>query len=51
MKDDEFVERVARELELPPDEAKQRVRAVFATIRQAVSWGEFEDVVLQLEPG
>ncbi len=51
MTPEEFVERVARELQLPPEEAKDRVRAVFATIREAVSWGEFEDVVLQLEPG
>jgi uncharacterized protein (DUF2267 family) len=32
------------------DEARQRVRAVFATLREAVSWGELEDVVLKLEP-
>jgi uncharacterized protein (DUF2267 family) len=43
MKDDECVQAV--------QEAKERVRAVFATIRRAVSWGEFEDVVVQLEPG
>lgn len=51
MTPEEFVERVARELDVPPEEAKERVRAVFATIRRAVSWGEFEDVVVQLEPG
>jgi uncharacterized protein (DUF2267 family) len=47
---DEFVERVARELELPPEEARTRVRAVFATLREAVTWGELEDVLAQLDP-
>jgi uncharacterized protein (DUF2267 family) len=47
---DEFVERVAAELELTPDEAKRRVRAVFATLRRAVSLGEFDDVLAQLDP-
>ena len=47
---DEFVERIARELEIPPDEARTRIRAVFATLRQAVSWGAFEDVLEQLDP-
>jgi uncharacterized protein (DUF2267 family) len=47
---DEFVARIARELELSPDEARTRIRAVFATLRQAVSWGAFEDVLEQLDP-
>lgn len=47
---DEFVERVARELELSPEEAPNRVRAVFGTLREAVSWGELEDVLAQLDP-
>jgi uncharacterized protein (DUF2267 family) len=47
---DEFVERVAAGLELTPDEAKRRIRAVFATLRRAVSLGEFEDVLAQLDP-
>lgn len=47
---DEFVERIARELEVPADEARTRIRAVFATLRQAVSWGAFEDVLEQLDP-
>jgi uncharacterized protein (DUF2267 family) len=47
---DEFVARVARELEIPPEEAHTRIRAVFATLRQAVSWGAFEDVLEQLDP-
>ena len=47
---DEFVDRVASALDVPFDEAKERVRAVFATLREAVSWGELEDVLAQLEP-
>jgi uncharacterized protein (DUF2267 family) len=47
---DEFVERVARELNLSTEEARTRVRAVFGTLREAVSWGELEDVVSQLDP-
>jgi uncharacterized protein (DUF2267 family) len=47
---DDFVERIARELAVGPDEARERVRAVFAVLREAVSWGELEDVVVQLDP-
>jgi uncharacterized protein (DUF2267 family) len=47
---DEFVERVARELEISPEEARPRVRAVFGTLREAVTWGELEDVLAQLDP-
>jgi uncharacterized protein (DUF2267 family) len=47
---DEFVERVAQELEITPEEARPRVRAVFGTLRRAVSWGEFQDVLEQLDP-
>ena len=47
---DEFVDRVARELEVDPDQARQRIRAVFSTLREAVSWGEFQDVLEQLDP-
>jgi uncharacterized protein (DUF2267 family) len=47
---DEFVDRVADELELSGGEARERVRAVFATIRRAVSLGEFDDVLAQLDP-
>jgi uncharacterized protein (DUF2267 family) len=45
----EFVERVARDLELPEDEARDRVRAVFGTLHDAVSEGEWEEVVGQLD--
>jgi uncharacterized protein (DUF2267 family) len=47
---DQFVERVARELEVSPDEARKRIRAVFQTLREAVTRGEFQDVLEQLDP-
>jgi uncharacterized protein (DUF2267 family) len=47
---DEFVSRVAGELDVSPEEAENRIRAVFATIREAVSPGEFDDVLMQLDP-
>jgi uncharacterized protein (DUF2267 family) len=47
---DEFVERVARELEVTPDEARSRIRAVFATLREAITLGELRDVVEELDP-
>jgi len=47
---DEFVARVARELQVNPEEARARARAVFATLRRAVTWGELEDVILELDP-
>jgi uncharacterized protein (DUF2267 family) len=47
---EEFIERVARELELSPEEAHSRVRAVFGALREAVTWGELEDVLAQLDP-
>jgi len=49
MTPEEFVQRVARELQLPEDEARERVRAVFAVLREAVTRGEFEDVLSQLD--
>jgi uncharacterized protein (DUF2267 family) len=47
---DKFVDLVADDLKIPPHEAQNRIRAVFATLRQAVSWGEFEDVLEELDP-
>jgi uncharacterized protein (DUF2267 family) len=47
---DDFVNRVAEELSIAPDEARSRVRAVFATLREAVTRGEFQDVLEQLDP-
>jgi uncharacterized protein (DUF2267 family) len=47
---DDFVGRVAEELGIPPDDARSRIRAVFATLREAVTPGEFRDVLEQLDP-
>jgi uncharacterized protein (DUF2267 family) len=47
---EKFVDLVARDLGISPEEARSRIRAVFATLREAVSWGEFEDVLAQLDP-
>ncbi len=47
---DEFVDRIASELQVPREEARDRIRAVFGTLREAVSRGEFEDVLAQLDP-
>jgi uncharacterized protein (DUF2267 family) len=49
MDPDEFVERVAADLGLPEDAARERVRAVFATLREAVTPGEWDDVMSQLD--
>jgi uncharacterized protein (DUF2267 family) len=45
----EFVQRVAGDLSLQEDEARDRARAVFATLHEAVSEGEWEEVVGQLD--
>jgi uncharacterized protein (DUF2267 family) len=47
---EEFVDRVAQELEISPEEARKGIRAVLGTLRKAVSWGEFQDVLEQLDP-
>jgi uncharacterized protein (DUF2267 family) len=47
----EFVERIARDLQITADEARDRARAVFAVIQRAVTPGEFHDVVVQLPSG
>jgi uncharacterized protein (DUF2267 family) len=47
---DDFVGRVADELDVSDEEAVRRIRAVFATIRRAVSRGEFIDVLTELDP-
>jgi uncharacterized protein (DUF2267 family) len=47
---EEFVRRVADELQVEPDEARKRIRAVFATLREAVTWGELRDVLEELDP-
>jgi uncharacterized protein (DUF2267 family) len=47
---EEFVQRVADELQVERDEARKRIQAVFATLRQAVTWGELRDVLEELDP-
>jgi uncharacterized protein (DUF2267 family) len=45
---DEFVRRVADRAGTDPDRATTGVRAVFATLREAVSRGEFDEITSQL---
>jgi hypothetical protein len=35
---------------LTPEEAHRRVRAVFGVIREAITLGEFRDVLEQIDP-
>lgn len=51
MKVSEFVERVAEELGVMPEEARRRAEAVFGVLREAVSPGELHDVLVQLPSG
>jgi uncharacterized protein (DUF2267 family) len=46
---DEFIERVASELGITTEEARTRIRGVFDVLRDAVTPGEFEDVLSQLD--
>jgi uncharacterized protein (DUF2267 family) len=45
---DEFVRRVAERGDVGPDEARTGVAAVLTTVREAVTPGEFDDVLSQL---
>jgi uncharacterized protein (DUF2267 family) len=47
---EEFVRRVADELQVEREEARKRIRAVFATLREAVTSGELRDVLEELDP-
>jgi uncharacterized protein (DUF2267 family) len=47
---DAFIANIARELSISEDEARKRIRAVVSTLREAVSWGEFQDVLEELDP-
>jgi uncharacterized protein (DUF2267 family) len=49
MNPEEFVDRIARELRVPQEEARDRVRGVFGALREAVTPGEYEDVLSQLD--
>jgi uncharacterized protein (DUF2267 family) len=45
---DEFVRRVAERAQVPPEEASNGTKAVFMTLREATTDGEFKDVMAQL---
>jgi uncharacterized protein (DUF2267 family) len=45
---DEFAERVAAETALDREGAERAIRAVFATLEEAVSGGEFGDIANEL---
>jgi uncharacterized protein (DUF2267 family) len=45
-----FVAWVAEKLQVSSEEARERIRAVFATLREALSAGEFQDILEQLDP-
>src|SRR3954469_8784307 len=45
---EEFERRVAVRAGLPRDEVEDGIRAVLTTVREAVTGGEFEDIVQQL---
>jgi uncharacterized protein (DUF2267 family) len=45
---DEFVRRVSDKANATPEEARRGARAVFVTLRAAVTAGEFKDVMSQL---
>jgi len=47
----EFVERVADTLQIGPEEARTRIRAVFSVLEDAVTPGELHDVLVQLPSG
>jgi uncharacterized protein (DUF2267 family) len=46
---DDYVRRVASALNVDEETAEQRIRAVFDVVRKAVTQGEFEDVLSQLD--
>jgi uncharacterized protein (DUF2267 family) len=48
---DEFVRRVAQRAGIDAAEARRGARAVLTTVREAVSGGEFRDLMAQLPPG
>jgi uncharacterized protein (DUF2267 family) len=45
-----FIDRVARELGVNSVDARTRTRAVFATVREAITVGELRDIVEELDP-
>jgi uncharacterized protein (DUF2267 family) len=47
---EDLLRRVADELGVDRDEARRRARAVVSTLREAVSWGELQDVLEETDP-
>lgn len=47
---DAFIANIGRELGISDEQARKRIRAVVSTLREAVSWGEFQDVLEELDP-
>lgn len=47
---DRFVAWIAEKLDVPEDEARRRADAVFMTLHDALSPGEFRDILEQLDP-
>jgi uncharacterized protein (DUF2267 family) len=45
---DEFIRRVSERAQVAPGEAGDAARAVFRTLREAVTGGEFDDMMSQL---
>ena len=48
MSREDFLDRVSRRADIPLSDAEPRARAVFAALREALSDGEWEDVVMRL---
>jgi uncharacterized protein (DUF2267 family) len=46
---DDYVRRVASALNVDEETAEQRIRGVFDVVRKAVTPGEFDDVLSQLD--
>jgi uncharacterized protein (DUF2267 family) len=45
---EEFIRRVSDRARVPPEEAQKAAKAVFSTLREAVTGGEFKDIMSQL---
>jgi uncharacterized protein (DUF2267 family) len=45
---DEFIRRVSDRARVPPEEARRAVKAVFTTLHEAITTGEFKDMLSQL---
>jgi uncharacterized protein (DUF2267 family) len=44
----EFINKVSERARVPPEDAQRAAQAVLATVREAVTGGEFQDVMAQL---